>query len=69
MLADALAGSNLIMRKTLTDKGVEALKPRAERYAHPDPELTGHYVRVQPSGTKAFAAIAGRPPASKSGRP
>jgi hypothetical protein len=40
------------MHKTLTDKGVVALKPRAERYAEPDPELRGHYVRVQRSGRK-----------------
>jgi len=38
------------MRKTLSDKGVAALKPRAGRYAFPDPELRGHYVRVQPTG-------------------
>jgi len=31
------------MRKTLSDKGVAALKPRAARYATPDPELRGHY--------------------------
>jgi integrase len=52
------------MRKTLTDKGVAALKPRPQRYAFPDPELTGHYVRVQPSGSKAFVAVA-RSPAGK----
>jgi integrase len=45
------------MRKTLTDKGVAALKPRAQRYAYPDPELRGHYVRVQPSGAKSFVAV------------
>jgi integrase len=45
------------MRKTLSDKGVAALKPRAQRYAFPDPQLAGHYVRVQPSGAKAFAAV------------
>jgi hypothetical protein len=38
------------MRKSLTDKGVAALEPRATRYAFPDPEMRGHYVRVQPSG-------------------
>jgi len=27
----------MIRRKTLSDKGVAALKPRAARYAHPDP--------------------------------
>jgi integrase len=46
------------MRKSLTDKGVAALKPRATRYAHPDPELRGHYVRVQPGGAKSFVAVA-----------
>ena len=49
------------MRKTLTDKGVAALKPRTERYAFPDPELRGHYVRVQPSGARAFVAVARNP--------
>jgi hypothetical protein len=46
------------MRKTLTDKGVAALKPRKARYAYPDPELRGHWVRVQPSGGKAYYAVA-----------
>jgi integrase len=45
------------MRKTLSDKGVAGLKPRASRYAFPDPELRGHYVRVQPGGTKSFVAV------------
>jgi integrase len=45
-------------RKSLTDKGVAALKPRAQRYAFPDPELRGHYVRVQPAGAKSFVAVA-----------
>src|SRR5215475_9418130 len=45
------------MRKTLTDKGVAALKPRSARYSFPDPELRGHYVRVQPSGAKSFVAV------------
>ena len=49
------------MRNTLTDKGVAALKPRAKRYAFPDPELRGHYVRVQPSGAKSFVAVAVTP--------
>jgi integrase len=52
------------MRKTLTDRGVAALKPRPQRYAFPDPQLTGHYVRVQPSGAKAFVTVA-RSPAGK----
>ncbi|MGO9701437.1 MAG: tyrosine-type recombinase/integrase [Xanthobacteraceae bacterium] len=46
------------MRKTLTDRGVAALKPRPQRYAFPDPQLTGHYVRVQPSGSKTFVTVA-----------
>jgi len=45
------------MRKTLTDKGVAVLKTRAQRYAFPDPQLAGHYVRVQPSGAKAYVAV------------
>src|SRR5262249_6657785 len=45
------------MRKTLTDKGVAAMKPRAARYTVPDPELRGHYIRVQPSGGKSFVAV------------
>jgi integrase len=45
------------MRKSLTDKGVAALRPRAARFAHPDPELRGHYIRVQPSGVKSFVAV------------
>lgn len=49
------------MRKTLTDKGVAALKPRPKRYAFSDPELRGHFVRVQPSGAKAFVTAARTP--------
>ena len=45
-------------RKTLTDRGVAALKPRAKRYFYADPELTGHYVRVSESGAKVFYAAA-----------
>jgi hypothetical protein len=52
------------MRKTLSDKGVAALKARPQRYAFPDPELAGHYVRVQPSGAKAFVIVT-RDPAGK----
>ena len=44
-------------RKTLTDDGVLALKPRAKRYAHPDPALASHYVRVTPSGAKSFVVV------------
>jgi hypothetical protein len=44
-------------RKTLSDRGVAALTPRATRYAYPDPEMPGHYVRVHPSGAKSFVAV------------
>jgi hypothetical protein len=54
------------MRKSLSDRGVAALKPRSKRYAFPDPELRGHYVRVQPSGAKSFVTVA-RDPYGKSG--
>src|SRR5262245_35594548 len=52
------------MRKSLTDRGVAALKPRAQRYAFPDPQLAGHFVRVQPSGARSFVAVT-RNPAGK----
>jgi hypothetical protein len=29
------------MRKSLSGKGVAALRPRPKRYAYPDPELRG----------------------------
>jgi integrase len=45
------------MRKTLTDKGGAALKPRAARFAYPDPELRGLWIRVQPSGVKSYATV------------
>ena len=45
------------MRKTLSDRGVATLKPRAARYTHPDPEQRGLYVRVQPTGAKSFVAV------------
>lgn len=48
-------------RKSLSDIGVANLKPRAQRYAFPDPEMRGHYVRVAPSGTKTFAVVARDP--------
>jgi integrase len=44
-------------RKRLTDDGVANLQPRSARYAFPDPELPGHYVRVQPSGGKSFVVV------------
>jgi hypothetical protein len=45
------------MRRTMTDRGVAALRPRAKRYAEPDPELRGHWIRIEPSGSKSFWVI------------
>src|SRR5829696_1842625 len=44
-------------RRSLSDAGVAALKPRGARYVVPDPELRGHYVRVPPTGAKAFLTV------------
>lgn len=49
------------MRKTLTDRQVAALKPRQARYSISDPDMTGHIVRVMPSGAKTFTAVARDP--------
>src|SRR5262245_30601899 len=48
-------------RKTLTDKGVDALKAKAKLYNFPDPALPGHYVRVAPTGHKSFVAVTRNP--------
>jgi integrase len=45
-------------RQTLDDAGVLALKAKPKRYAHPDPEQRGHYIRIQPSGAKTFVVVA-----------
>jgi len=49
------------MRKTMSDKGVAALKARAAQYAVSDPELRGHWIRIQPSGSKSFWAVTRQP--------
>jgi integrase len=49
------------MRKTLSDKGILALKSRPQRYHFPDPQLVGHYIRVMPGGGKSFAVVARDP--------
>lgn len=53
------------MARGLTTKGVEAAKPDpVRRIEIPDPALSGLYLVVQPSGTKAWAAryrFAGKP--------
>jgi integrase len=48
-------------RRTLTDETIRQLKPKAKRYAVPDPKMAGLYVRVTPAGAKTFAAIARNP--------
>jgi integrase len=45
------------MRKSLTDLGVAALKPRPKRYAFPDPQLAGLYIRVTATGAKSFVVV------------
>ena len=49
------------MRKSLSDHAVKALKPRPKRYAVADPEMRGHWIRIQPPGTKSYAAVARDP--------
>ena len=49
------------MPRKLSDRGVAKLKPRRKRYAKPDGELRGHWIRVQPSGTKSFWTVARDP--------
>jgi integrase len=44
-------------RHRLTNDGVAKLKPKAKRYTHADPELPGHYVRVQPNGARSFVIV------------
>ena len=44
-------------RNTLTDLQVAKLKPEEKRITLPDPELRGHYVRIQPSGAKSYCAV------------
>ncbi len=44
-------------RRTITDLGVAALKPKAARYNFADPQLPGHYIRVTPRGGKSFAVV------------
>src|SRR5262245_50809842 len=48
-------------RKTLTDNGVAALKPSHKLYSFPDAQCVGHYVRVSPTGSKSFVAVARDP--------
>ena len=52
------------MARNLTDKTIAALKPKAKQYTYADPQLPGHYIRVTPTGTKSFVAVA-RDPSGK----
>jgi Phage integrase central domain len=49
------------MRHTMTDRGVAQLRSRAARYAVSDPELRGHWIRIQPSGAKSFWTVTRNP--------
>src|SRR5262245_41901037 len=48
-------------RKTLTDKGVANLKAKDKLYMHPDIQLPGHFIRVNPGGSKSYVVIARNP--------
>jgi len=52
------------MRKAITPKSIEAMKPGEVRREIPDPSLAGLYLVIQPSGAKGWALryrYAGRP--------
>lgn len=51
----------MVRRGRLSDIRVAKLKPLEKRYAHPDPDLRGHYVRVTPAGAKSYVAVARDP--------
>jgi integrase len=48
-------------RKRLTNHQVASLPVKAKRYSVLDPEMSGHYVRIMPSGAKSYAAVARDP--------
>jgi Arm DNA-binding domain len=54
----------MLRSKRLDDEGVSNLKRPQKRVTIPDPELRGHYIRITPSGTKSFWAVA-RDPSGK----
>jgi hypothetical protein len=49
------------MRRTLTDRQIQALKPKAKRYVISDPDQRGMYLRVMPTGQRSFVAVAPSP--------
>jgi integrase len=54
-------------RRVLTDKMVAALPKKDTRYAVPDPQLSGHVIRVMPEGPNVFFAVA-RTPGGRAGK-
>ncbi len=48
-------------RKELTDKQVIALPKKRKRYAVPDPEERGHFIRVMPNSANVFVVVARSP--------
>jgi integrase len=51
-------------RKTLTDRGIKSLKPKASPYIEPDDQVPGHGVRVMPTGRRTFVLTARYPGSS-----
>src|SRR5262249_53642580 len=49
------------MPRKMSDKGVAKLKRRRKRFAKPDPELRGHWSRVETSGAKSCWTVARDP--------
>src|SRR5262245_53351909 len=49
------------MPRKMSDKAVKKLKARKTRWTKSDPELRGHWVRIEPSGFKSYWII-GRDP-------
>jgi integrase len=47
----------MLRAKRLDDAGVAKLKVKSKRYAVPDPELRGHYIRISTIGTKQFWTV------------
>jgi integrase len=55
-----------LARKTLTDRAIKSLKPKAGPYIKPDDQVPGHGVRVMPTGHLTFVLTARYPsPSSK----
>jgi integrase len=59
----------MLRTKRLDDDGVLKLKAKKTRYAVPDPELRGHYVRITPTGAKSFWVVARDPTGKQHWRP